>query len=79
MWVHVYITYLNIAFYFISVYQLNQSPTQIFPVFLVCFVFAEKTKSVMVSLTHIQGEFLDVKYVDFVFSKLRSKCITKTF
>lgn len=39
----VHITYPNTALYFLSIYQLNQSPTQAFLVFLVRFIFAEKT------------------------------------
>lgn len=77
MWVYVYIIDPNIAFYFISIYQLNQYFTQIFSVFLVCFVFAKKANSIMDSFTHSQDNFLD--FVDFVFSKLESKCITKAF
>lgn len=61
MWVYVFIIDPNIAFYFRSIYQLNQSSTQIFSVFLVCFVFAKKAKSIMDSFTHAQDNFLDVK------------------
>lgn len=42
-YVCVHITYPNTAFYFTSIYQLNQFPTQAFLGFLVCFMFAEKT------------------------------------
>lgn len=52
----------NISYYFISICQLNESPTQVFSVFLACFVFVEKTKSI-IAFKHMQEELLNVKYV----------------